>query len=36
MISRPIYDIYRECGYWGTVVMLLIWLIAGEYWEGKP
>lgn len=30
-MDRPLYDVYREDGYWAAVIMLVIWIIAGEY-----
>lgn len=29
-MTRPLYDVYREYGYCAAVIMLIIWLVAGE------
>lgn len=30
---KHLYDTYREAGYWGTLLLLLIHLLAREGWR---
>ena len=34
-MTRPIYDLYREVGYFATVFMIMFWALTGDLWE-KP
>lgn len=31
--TANIKDIYRTSGYWTVVLMLLFWLVVGDYWR---